>query len=274
MLDLEPEGRDVRARRPWAPDHVPTEAELLGVRDAIARDPARAARRARSRRTGSMALEPHVARTAPPDIAPPPAPFTAPRTSCNRALTPHRSFAMTTLSLDDVKVVKNEFGATRQRRRAGDVRGLRCARYLDGRGERAAQDLVAMVPMSVRGDDQKRHRRQPGLVDARFAGDDDRRPGRATARDPAGMRSAKDQQNAIGADDAAGLGRVRGTGSRGSRRPALRRHEAGRPAPPDLQRHHLERARAAVPAVLRGRADGARTTRWGRSSTAPDSTSP
>ena len=48
-------------------------------------------------------------------------------------------------------------------------------------------------------DDQRGDRRQPGVVDARVARHDDRRPGRAALGDPRGHAQAKEQQNAIGA---------------------------------------------------------------------------
>jgi hypothetical protein len=143
MLDVEPEGRTsvltsgARAR---------ARGRVAGVREDRS-DPARSRGSPLARADGANLLPEPFLRHAPP------APFTAPRTSWNHALSPHRSYAMTTLSLDDAKVVKREFGTT-----LNDVVMAMCAgslrSYLDGRGERVAQDLVAMVPMSVRGDDQ------------------------------------------------------------------------------------------------------------------------
>jgi WS/DGAT/MGAT family acyltransferase len=132
------------------------------------------------------------------DIAPPPAPFTAPRASWNHAVSPHRSYAMTTLSLDDAKVVKNAFGTT-----LNDVVMAMCASslraYLDERGEKLDQALVAMVPMSVRTTDQSGEggNRISSMLASLATTIDD--PVERLLAISAGMRQAKDQQNAIGA---------------------------------------------------------------------------
>jgi len=77
-----------------------------------------------------------------------PLPFSTPNTSFNSALTPHRTFAFTTLSLADVKDVKEVFGAT-----VNDVVLAVCAgalrRYLQGRGELPKKPLIAGVPTST-----------------------------------------------------------------------------------------------------------------------------
>lgn len=77
-----------------------------------------------------------------------PLPFSTPKTSFNAALTPHRTFAMTTLSLADVKAVRGAFGAT-----VNDVVLAVCAgalrRYLLDRGELPSKPLVAGVPVST-----------------------------------------------------------------------------------------------------------------------------
>jgi diacylglycerol O-acyltransferase len=79
-----------------------------------------------------------------------PAPFTAPRTSLNATITPHRSVAFTRLDLEDVKEIKNAFGTT-----VNDVVLALCSgalrRYLDDNGELPDSSLVAMVPVSVHG---------------------------------------------------------------------------------------------------------------------------
>lgn len=75
-------------------------------------------------------------------------PLTAPRTSLNAAVTPHRSVALASVSLDDVKVVKRAVGCT-----VNDVVLALCTtalrEYLAGRGELPVEPLVAMVPVSV-----------------------------------------------------------------------------------------------------------------------------
>ncbi len=119
--------------------------------NSLSRQPFRAARAAR--RTVGTALNLRATNRRA-EVTPPPAPFSAPHTSLNAALTPHRSYAATTLSLSDVKRVKNAFGTT-----VNDVVLALCAgalrSYFDARGEQLDRPLVAMVPMSVRAQDEK-----------------------------------------------------------------------------------------------------------------------
>lgn len=80
-----------------------------------------------------------------------PLPFRAPRTPFNKSITGHRSLAYTQVSLTDVKRIKNHFGV-----KINDVVLSVCAgalrSYLDELGELPDQPLVAMVPVSVHGD--------------------------------------------------------------------------------------------------------------------------
>lgn len=79
-----------------------------------------------------------------------PMPFTAPRTSLNHTITGQRSVAFTSVSLDEVKQVKNAFGVT-----VNDVVLALCTgalrNFLDARGELPVDPLVATVPVSVHG---------------------------------------------------------------------------------------------------------------------------
>src|SRR5205807_6304513 len=83
------------------------------------------------------------------DTVNPPAPLTAPRTSFNGAITPHRKVAYSIASLSDVKAIKNAFGTT-----VNDVvlavvgGGLR--RYLQRTSQVPDKSLIATVPISVR----------------------------------------------------------------------------------------------------------------------------
>ncbi|MFC4602796.1 WS/DGAT/MGAT family O-acyltransferase [Rhodococcus kronopolitis] len=77
-----------------------------------------------------------------------PAPFSAPRTSLNGAITGHRNIAYSQLDLDKVKLVKDVFGVkvndVVMATVAGALRG-----YLSARDELPDSSLVAMVPVSV-----------------------------------------------------------------------------------------------------------------------------
>jgi WS/DGAT/MGAT family acyltransferase len=76
-----------------------------------------------------------------------------PRTSFNRRISGHRRFSFGQLSLDTVKAIKNEAGVT-----VNDVVVSLCAGALRGwlqeRDELPKEPLVAMVPMSVRTEEQ------------------------------------------------------------------------------------------------------------------------
>jgi diacylglycerol O-acyltransferase / wax synthase len=77
----------------------------------------------------------------------------APRTSFNGPVSPHRRFAFGSLSLDSVKRLKNELGIT-----VNDVVVALCATavrdWLLDRDELPKDPLVAMIPVSVRGEDE------------------------------------------------------------------------------------------------------------------------
>jgi diacylglycerol O-acyltransferase / wax synthase len=153
LLDLSPEIAQHEPEQQWTPDRVPTDVELLGyAAGSLARQPWRVAKALR--RTAGAALALRRRGREAPELAAPPAPFTAPRTSFNVALTPRRSYAYTSLPLPAVKAVKNATGTT-----VNDVVLALCAgalrRYLDKQDEQPDAPLVAMVPISVRSDDEK-----------------------------------------------------------------------------------------------------------------------
>lgn len=77
-----------------------------------------------------------------------------PRTSFNGPISAHRRFAFGSLSLDSVKALKNELGIT-----VNDVVVALCATavrdWLAERGELPEDPLVAMVPVSVRTEEER-----------------------------------------------------------------------------------------------------------------------
>jgi diacylglycerol O-acyltransferase len=76
------------------------------------------------------------------------APFAAPQTAFNAAITGHRNIAYAQLDLEDIKKVKNRFNV-----KINDVVMALCAgvlrQFLLDRGELPDTSLVAMVPVSV-----------------------------------------------------------------------------------------------------------------------------
>lgn len=153
LLDLTPDIAQHEPEEEWVPDRVPTEMELLSyAATSLARQPVRVAKALGKTAGAAMALRRR--NREEPNLTPPPSPFSAPRTSFNTAITPRRSFAFTSLSLPTVKAVKAAAGAT-----VNDVVLALCAgalrSYLDAEGEQPDGPLVAMVPVSVRSEDEK-----------------------------------------------------------------------------------------------------------------------
>ncbi len=153
LLDLSPEVEEHVPDAEWQPDPIPTDAELLAYAAASwARHPERLIKALR--RSARAALDVRRRGLESTATALPPSPFRAPRTSFNQAITPRRSFAFTSLDLREVKAVKAAAGTT-----VNDVVLAICGgalrRYLAERGERPAEPLVAMVPVSVRTEDQR-----------------------------------------------------------------------------------------------------------------------
>ena len=152
LLDFQPEPAEVPPpEEPWTPDRIPSDIERVGFAVAsLARQPIAAMKAIR--RTTETALRVR-SRNRQPDVTPPPAPFSAPRTSINQAVTPRRTFGFTQVSLDDVKMVKNALGGT-----VNDVVLCICGGalrdYFASRGEDVERALVGMVPISVRSEDQ------------------------------------------------------------------------------------------------------------------------
>ena len=89
-------------------------------------------------------------------------PLTAPRTPFNHSISPHRSVAFSRLPLDEVKAVKEALGV-----KVNDIVLAVCAgtlrHYLEGLDALPEEPLVAVVPVSVRDDDEAGHAGQQGL---------------------------------------------------------------------------------------------------------------
>jgi WS/DGAT/MGAT family acyltransferase len=77
-----------------------------------------------------------------------PAPLRAPRTSFNATVTAHRTVAYTSVTLDDIKTIKNAFGV-----KVNDVVMAICSgalrTYLSDRDELPDRSLIAAIPVSV-----------------------------------------------------------------------------------------------------------------------------
>jgi WS/DGAT/MGAT family acyltransferase len=197
LLDLQPEPAPVpEQEKPWKPDKVPSDIELVGYAlSSLARQPLLGVKALR--RTVGTVLNTRR-RNRQPDVNPPPGFFSAPRTSMNVAVSPRRRFAFTEVTLDDIKMVKNALGGT-----VNDVVLAICSgalrAYFAEQGEKIEGPLQAMVPISVRTEDQKGAMgNQVASMLVSLASD---------VADPAerlhtiteGTKGAKEQEKAIGA---------------------------------------------------------------------------
>ena len=131
---------------PWTPDAIPSKGRLaidavVDLLKVIFGLPALAARTIK----GMAAVRRHKKQAE----VTPPAPFSGPNCSFNRALTPHRLFVTTSMPLAEVKEVKSAFGVT-----VNDVILALCAgglrAYLAERDELPSKPLVAGIPVSTR----------------------------------------------------------------------------------------------------------------------------
>ena len=143
MAGTRPPGHDPT----WSPRPLPGEVErwrdvlgsLPGHADAVVRTVSRSLRTARNLSSRNRA------EAGPP----PPAPFEAPRTSINRAISPHRRVALAELSLDDVRRVREVIGGTTNDVVLAVTSGA-LRSFFAARGEQPETSLVGMVPVSVR----------------------------------------------------------------------------------------------------------------------------
>ncbi|HUR17929.1 MAG TPA: wax ester/triacylglycerol synthase family O-acyltransferase [Acidimicrobiales bacterium] len=148
LLDGEPAPAREHSAEEGAPrDSEPSEAQLIG--DAVAALPGSDRLMAAVQRTVATVMGLRR-RNAASETPPPPSPFTAPRTSLNVRIGPWRRVAWSRLPMADIKAVAAAFGAT-----ANDVVLALCSEalcsYFADRDEKPDGELVALVPLSLRG---------------------------------------------------------------------------------------------------------------------------
>jgi len=154
FLDAGPVPRAVEEPgRAWRAETVPTDVELVGSAvSSLLRQPERAIDALRRTAGAVRDLSERNRRLREEDdVLPPPAPFRAPRTSLNGAISPHRRFAFAQAPLEELRAVRRIFGGTVNDVVLAAVAGA-LRRLLAARGEELDDPLVALVPMSVRGD--------------------------------------------------------------------------------------------------------------------------
>ena len=252
LFDLEPDPPATPT-----PDAAPTRlAHPLGLRAGVPGDGGRPGGALRRRPHAAAHDAEHLRR--PPDPPGPTAkaalPLTAPRTSINVAVHARRRVAFAAASLDDVKRLKNKMGTT-----VNDVVLAMCAgalrSYLLAGDELPDIPLVSVVPVSVTPDVAEL--KGSNKVSAMFV----QLP--CQIEDPLerlrliheGTKGAKEEHKALGADDAAELGRARDAQLLCRRRPPLHRDETGGPPSARGQPGHLERAGPGLPPLPRWEPD-------------------
>ncbi|HEY3832657.1 MAG TPA: wax ester/triacylglycerol synthase family O-acyltransferase [Acidimicrobiia bacterium] len=154
LFDLEPTAApraDVELAPTWEPDHVPNDAELLAhAVMSIARQPVRIVKTARKMATTAT----HVVRNVRGRPVKAGVPLTAPKLTMNGMITPHRKLAFVSVSLPEVKRVKDALGV-----KVNDVLlalatgALRT--YLQNRDELPDRSLVVSIPTSVRSENER-----------------------------------------------------------------------------------------------------------------------
>jgi WS/DGAT/MGAT family acyltransferase len=195
LYDLEPEGREVEDE-PVPAEHVPTDLELvsyaamsklrlfgdaIGLVERTVRSVARVVGNARNPSLKHGAI-----------------PLTAPRTPFNGSISPHRNVSFARLPLDEIKAVKEALDV-----KVNDVVLAVCSgtlrRYLQGLDALPETPLIAVVPVSVRTDEERGS--QGNKVSAMFTSlaTDVEDPAERLDAIVASTQGAKEDHNAIGA---------------------------------------------------------------------------
>jgi len=151
FLDLSPRARIVAAPpEPWDPAPLPGSARMLRyAASSLSHQPARVLTTLDAGVEAIADLGMHNRELLSRGESPPPAFFSAPRTSMNGAVSNRKRFSSLSIPLDDAKLIRRVFGGTvNDVVLAGVAGGLR--RLLSARGESVGRALVAMVPVSTR----------------------------------------------------------------------------------------------------------------------------
>ena len=210
LLDLTPRGRDLEPAPPWSGDHVPGPVELL-TRSAVSMwgHPARAVRLSTQLASSLPGIMRNTAMPRLPVLdrlrrrsqsaVLNQSSLRAPATPFNKRISPHRRWAFCTVSLSDVKKVKNAQGCT-----VNDVVMALCTgalrRWLLEHDALPDAPLIAAVPVSVRSDAQQGAGGNRVSTMIAPIPTDVADPGQRLALVHEAMRAAKEQHGALPAD--------------------------------------------------------------------------
>jgi diacylglycerol O-acyltransferase / wax synthase len=196
LFDLSPNPVPTPEPEPVRPERIPSDAEMVthAVLSQARRTLGLPALLGRTARSASHL----VSRHRDEEVDTGALPLKAPKVPWSAAITPHRAVAFARVSLDDVKAVKNAFGI-----KVNDVVlslvTIAVRRYLAERRSLPKSPLVALVPMSVRTEDEQGHfnnQVSPMWVNLRTDIGDYKKLINAVARS---SRGAKGDHKAVGA---------------------------------------------------------------------------
>ena len=198
LFDLSPD--EVKEPGPeWKPEKAPSDAELVGYGLlSRLRQPLNIFKVVpQTVQSVANFIQARRQREDGPGMA---APFTAPRTIMNSAITAHRSVSYTRVPLEDVKKVKKAFGTTVNDVVLAVTSGA-LRRYLDKYDELPDKSLIATCPVSVRsdGEDEGEGANKVSAMFTSMATDVEDPVERLRAISAA-TKGAKEEHNAIGAD--------------------------------------------------------------------------
>ncbi|MCA1833335.1 MAG: wax ester/triacylglycerol synthase family O-acyltransferase [Actinomycetota bacterium] len=198
LLDLEPNPAPRPEPDEWTPERKPSDVELVGKALVHRLTKPVAGVRVAAQTIGSVVkfVRTRMSLTRPGMATP----LTAPRTSFNTTITPHRKVAYARISLDDVKMVKNAFGTTVNDVVLAVTAGA-LRRYLEENKELPDKSLLAVVPVSVRPDDGDKST-SANRVSAMFSSlaTDIEDPVERLMHIHEANKGAKEEHKAIGAD--------------------------------------------------------------------------
>jgi len=151
FLDLGPRPRPIPfPAEPWNPEQLPTAGSLLEhAASTFAHQPKLTVDTFQRGVDALVDVAGHNRRLSEAGMTPPPAPFSAPRTSLNGNLSSRRRFATAAISFEEAKLVRQVFGVkVNDVLLAGVAGALRW--LLAARGDHPQGPLVALVPVSTR----------------------------------------------------------------------------------------------------------------------------
>jgi diacylglycerol O-acyltransferase / wax synthase len=152
LFALKPGAPPPPAPAPQAPESRPGDlAMLAGSLTSLIRRPLLGARALQHTFSSGIRVASRLVDHGRNGAAPLALPFSAPRTTFDKPLTPRREIAFTSLSLDKIKDVAHAFEVTVNDVVLAIMAGA-MRRFLASSGELPETQLVAAVPLSVRGD--------------------------------------------------------------------------------------------------------------------------